>query len=74
MPQYELDQVGPDQRSGLVRGRTPEEAVREGTGLPEDAAIALSDEEDVHGWTVVYLDDEPSGRLRLHQRMKFRRD
>lgn len=74
MPQYELDAVGPDERSGLVRGRTPEEAVREATGLPDDADIAVSGEEDDHGWAIVYVDEEPSGRLRVHQRMRFRRD
>lgn len=74
MPQYELDAVGPDERSGLVRGRTPEEAVLEATGLPDADAVVVSDEEDVHGWAVVYVDEEPSGRIRLHQRMQFRRD
>lgn len=74
MPQYELDHVGPDDFVGRARGRTPEEAVRQATGLPESAAIAVSDEEDLHGWAAVFLDDEPSGRIRLHQRMQFRRD
>lgn len=74
MPQYELDGVGTAAYAGRTRGRTPDEAVRRALGLDETAAVVISDEEDVHGWRDVRIDDEPSGRVRLHQRMQFRRD
>ena len=73
MPQFELDAVGPGRFSGRTRGRTPEEAVRHSAGLGEEVAVELGDE-DLHGWRAVELDGRPSGRVRLHQRMQFRRD
>lgn len=74
MPQYELDAVGAEEYSGRVRGRTPDEAVRRAISLPDDAAVVLADDEDLHGWREVRIDSTPSGRVRLHQRMQFRRD
>ena len=74
MPQFELAQVGPGAFSGLVRGRTPEEAVRQATGMPPDAELQVSPEADVQGWQAVTMEGEPSGRVRPHQRMRFRRD
>ena len=74
MPQYELDHVGPAGYEGRVRGRTPEEAVRRATGLADEAAVIVSDDADLHGWQEVHIDGEPAGRVRLHQRMQFRRD
>ena len=74
MPQYELDTVGPARTSGRFRGRTPEEAVRRAADLPEDAGLTVEDDADLHGWRAVRLSGEASGRVRLHQRMQFRRD
>jgi hypothetical protein len=74
MPQFELDHVGRDGLSGLFRGRGPEEAVRRATGITEDAPIRVEDEPDLQGWREVYIDGQPAGRVRLHQRMRFRRD
>ncbi|MEP0548223.1 MAG: hypothetical protein ABJF88_14905 [Rhodothermales bacterium] len=74
MPQYELDHVGPAAYGGRVRGRTPEEAVRRAADLDDDAAVTVGDDADLHGWQEVRIDGEPSGRVRLHQRMQFRRD
>ena len=74
MPQYELDAVGPAAVSGLHRGRTPEEAVARAAALPEGTPLTLDPEPDDHGWQAVRLGGAPSGRVRLHQRMRFRRD
>ena len=74
MPQYELDDVGPETVSGLYRGRSPEEAVRRATALAPEAAVDVGSEADLQGWQAVHIDGEPAGRVRLHQRMQFRRD
>ena len=74
MPQFELEQVGPDGFSGLARGRTPEEAVRRGIRLREECIVTIDSEADVQGWQSVQVDGAPSGRVRPHQRMRFRRD
>ena len=74
MPQYELDNVGPDGFSGRTRGRTPEEAVRRALDLPADADISVSDAATLKGWQTVRIDGEEAGRVRPHQRMQFRRD
>lgn len=74
MPQYELEDVGPDSFSGRMRGRTPDEAVRRAADLPDTADVAVDEEDDLHGWQAVRIGGEPAGRVRLHQRMQFRRD
>ncbi len=74
MPQYELDAVGPARFTGLQRGRTPEEAVRRAGGVPDDQSLLIEPEADVQGWQAVLVDGAPSGRVRPHQRMRFRRD
>lgn len=74
MPQFELDSVGSDRVSGLFRGRTAEEAVLRALERQPGAPLAVAAAEDVQGWREVLLDDAPAGRVRLHQRMRFRRD
>ena len=74
MPQYELEDVGPGAFSGRTRGRTPAEAVRRAAALPDAADVTVDEEADLHGWQAVHIDGEPAGRVRLHQRMQFRRD
>jgi hypothetical protein len=74
MPQYELDNVGPDGFSGRTRGRTPEEAVRRALGLAAEMDVVVSDDADLKGWQTVRIDGEEAGRVRPHQRMQFRRD
>lgn len=74
MPQYELDAVGPNAVCGRVRGRTPEEAVRRAAAVPAETPVYVEDEADLHGWRAVQIDGAPAGRVRLHQRMQFRRD
>lgn len=74
MPQYELDDVGPDHFSGRTRGRTPEEAVRRTLDLAEAVEVTVDEEADLRGWQTVYIDGDSAGRIRPHQRMQFRRD
>ena len=74
MPQYELDGVGPDRFVGRARGRTPEEAVRRALPLADTSVLTLAEAEDLHGWRDIQIDGETAGRIRLHQRMQFRRD
>lgn len=74
MPQYELEDVGPASFTGRQRGRSPEEAVRQAADLPDDAPLEVEPEADLQGWQAVRIDGAPSGRVRLHQRMRFRRD
>jgi len=74
MPQYELDNVGSDDFCGRMRGRTPDEAVRRALDLGAEAAVAVADEADLKGWHLVRIDGAEAGRVRLHQRMQFRRD
>ena len=74
VPQFELDNVGLGGFSGFVRGRTAVEAVRRGAELAEGALLTVAAEEDLQGWQEVVVDGEVSGRVRLHQRMRFRRD
>ena len=74
MPQFELDNVGPTDFFGLVRGRTAEEAVRRGASISAEATLTVTSEADLQGWQDVVMDGEVSGRVRLHQRMRFRRD
>jgi len=74
MPQYELDAVGPARFTGLQRGRTPEEAVRRAGQVPDDSALVIGPEADREGWQDVAVDGAPAGRVRPHQRMRFRRD
>jgi hypothetical protein len=74
MPQYELEGIGPTRFTGLQRGRAPEEAARLAGNIPEASALVVAPETDREGWQAVSVDGRPSGRLRLHQRMRFRRD
>ncbi len=72
MPQFELDGVGPARTSGLRRARDAEDAVRRAVGV--GVAAVVEAEEDVQGWRTVQIGGEPAGRVRVHQRMRFRRD
>ena len=74
MPQYELDTAGPVAFSGLTRGRSPEDAVRRAGGVPEESRVEVGEPEGPEEWQAVRVDGEPAGRLRAHQRMRFRRD
>jgi hypothetical protein len=73
MPQFELDLSQPP-LTGLFRGRTVEEAVQRAANLPPETPLAVAPEEDVHGWRDVQIGNAPAGRVRAHQRMRFRRD
>lgn len=74
MPQFEVEASWPESVSGLFRGRTPAEAFRRALDLPETTPLDIAEEADLHGWRAVEVDDRPAGRIRAHQRMRFRRD
>lgn len=68
MPQYEVEIAG--KAPARVRGRDPEDAVRR-AGL---ADAAVEPEPDLQGWRDVTASGSVVGRVREHQRMRFRRD
>jgi hypothetical protein len=74
MPQYELEGVGLGRFSGLARARTPEDAVRRTAGVPGGGAVEVGPPEGPEAWQPVRVDGSEAGRLRAHQRMRFRRD
>lgn len=68
MPQFEFET--PDGTRRLLRARDPEDAARRaGVESPH-----LGAEVDVAGWREVLTGEETAGRVREHQRMRFRRD
>ncbi len=74
MPQFELENVGPNLFSGFVRGRSAEEAVRSVAAISDKESLLVGSESDVQGWQTVLIKEKESGRVRVHQRMRFRRD
>ena len=74
MPQFELDNVGPQKINGLVRARSADDATRRALNLDDNTGFSVTEKEDLQGWQDVVIDGKASGRIRLHQRMKFRRD
>jgi hypothetical protein len=74
MPQFELEVLSPRPAIGLYRGRSPDDAVRMAAGLDDSVRIEVAAQEDVQGWREITVDGLPAGRVRLHQRMRFRRD
>lgn len=74
MPQYELEGVGPARFTGLERGRTAEDAARRAGTIPDDQPVEVGEPEGPQSWQAVAVGGVPAGRLRLHQRMRFRRD
>jgi len=73
VPQYELDRTGAE-AGALVRGRSPEDAVRRAAEVPDATAVEVDAPEGVEGWQAVRVGGEAAGRIRAHQRMRFRRD
>ncbi|MEM9997798.1 MAG: hypothetical protein AAF809_08860 [Bacteroidota bacterium] len=72
MPQFEFDPAETNAPVQLIRGRDAADAARRVLAVPVDTiAITAPDEE---GWQTVTEDEAVAGRLRLHQRMRFRRD
>ena len=74
MPQFELENVGDACFCGLVRGRTMEDAIRQAVESAGDLELSVAPDADLHGWHEVYVDGNSAGRIRKHQRMRFRRD
>ena len=56
------------------KARTAEAAVRRGAQLHKETVLTVASLVDVQGWQDVRMDGEASGRVRLHQRMMFRRN
>lgn len=77
MPQFELTDTGGG-AVGRVRARDPEEAVRAWLGLEEGIEVSLEDPpaamDALEGWRIIRVKGEELGRIRPHQRMRFRRD
>jgi hypothetical protein len=74
MPQFELDSVGQAELSGLYRGLDVTDAVRRALDLGPDVEVEIAEPAGVAAWQDVTVDGVPAGRVRLHQRMRFRRD
>lgn len=74
MPQYELREVGPGRLSGLYRGRDIADAVRRALDLDAGVVIEVDPPAGGAAWQEVTVNGAPAGRVRLHQRMRFRRD
>jgi hypothetical protein len=74
MPQFELEDAGPDRFSGLVRGLDLPDAVRRALALPAGADVTAGPSAGAEGWQEVRIAGAPAGRGRPHQRMRFRRD
>lgn len=72
MPQFETAPANAD--AAMIRARTPADAVRQQTGLTDDANVEVGDPEAGSGWCEVTVDGEPWGRVRPRDRMRFRRD
>lgn len=79
MPQYELDPAASSSQSAdgasrLIRGRSPEDAVRRALSLDAGAEIEIGDAALGTGWCGVHVDGALAARLRARDRMRFRRD
>ena len=74
MPQYEVELSRPTRIRTRQRGLDPADAVRQAADLPADAQVAVEAEADLKGWSAVTVEGEAAGRVRPHQRMRFRRD
>lgn len=74
MPQFELDGVGPARFTGLTRARDAEDAARRAGAAPVGEPVDVAAPEGPDGWQAVRVGGSDAGRLRAHQRMRFRRD
>jgi len=78
MPQFELQQSTSNDNIDRIRARDPESAIREWLGLADDEEVTLekgqSAMEQLEGWQVIRVGGVVKGRVRPHQRMRFRRD
>lgn len=77
MPQFELRDISSSRRSGRVRARTEEEAVRSFLEAGDDHEIRVEERGDftgLEGWLAVFVDGQPAGFVRPYDRMRFRRD
>ncbi|MEM1057264.1 MAG: hypothetical protein AAGI52_17230 [Bacteroidota bacterium] len=72
MPQYEVET--PDGDLQRLRAKTPEDAARRAVLVDTSDQVALAPEADVQGWRTITLEGQEVGRVRVHNRMRFRRD
>ena len=68
MPQYEVETAPGESR--VLRARSAEDAAAR-AGI---AGASVSPRADVQGWREVTASGEAAGRVREHNRMRFRRD
>jgi hypothetical protein len=78
MPQFEIKDSSSTEEIKRIRARTAEEAVRAWYQLSPDTMVSLEREEDqmdeLEGWRIIRVHGHMKGRIRAHQRMRFRRD
>jgi hypothetical protein len=78
MPQFELRKSESGGDVERLRARSPEEAVRRWLDIPADEAVTFEKVptplEALEGWSIIRVAGRARGRIRPHQRMRFRRD
>ena len=78
MPQFELEDIKSGKGIERVRALTAEDAARQWLGTPDDAVVEFvrpnAAMEALEGWTTIVVAGAVQGRIRPHQRMRFRRD
>jgi len=78
MPQFELEDVRSGKGIERVRALTAEDAARQWLGTSDDAVVELVKPnvamEALEGWRTILVAGAVRGRIRPHQRMRFRRD
>lgn len=72
MPTFETERPGAPAET--LRARDAADAVRRAAGLPADAAVDVAEPSGPDGWCDASVNGTPSGRVRPHARMRFRRD
>ncbi|HUF09711.1 MAG TPA: hypothetical protein VMO47_10340 [Rhodothermales bacterium] len=78
MPQFELEDVKSAKGIERIRALTAEEAARQWLGTSDDAVVEFGKPnaamEALEGWRTILVAGVVRGRIRPHQRMRFRRD
>ncbi len=78
MPQFEIEDIANLKGIDRVRALSTEHAVRQWLNLPDDVPVELgrpdSAMEQLEGWQTIRVEGVEKGRVRPHQRMRFRRD
>ena len=78
MPQFELEDIASRRGIERVRAISAEAAVRQWLSLPDDSDVELgkapTSMDELEGWFTIRVGGVVRGRVRPHQRMRFRRD